>query len=150
MLGSESPLTDQMGELPMSILVALAAAAVAAAPGAKAPKMAPAAQPVAAAYKAPRNAFGQPDFEGVWTNASLTSLERSPQFKTLTISEAQARAVEERRAMASAAANRPTDPNAGAPPKADDPGGTTSTGPRAGRWASAASWVSARRRGRRC
>ncbi len=39
----------------------------------------------------PRNGFGQPDLEGVWTNASLTSLERGPQFKTLTITEAQAK-----------------------------------------------------------
>jgi hypothetical protein len=28
------------------------------------------------AYTAPRNAFGQPDFEGVWTNNSLTPLQR--------------------------------------------------------------------------
>ena len=27
-------------------------------------------------YTAPRNAFGQPDFEGVWTNNSLTPLQR--------------------------------------------------------------------------
>jgi hypothetical protein len=30
----------------------------------------------AGAYTAPRNAFGQPDFEGVWTNNSLTPLQR--------------------------------------------------------------------------
>ena len=77
----------------------------------------------AQAYKAPRNAFGQPDFEGVWTNASLTSLERPQQFKTATIPEAQAVAVESGRAKMMAAQNRPTDPNDGAPPKADDPGG---------------------------
>ena len=89
-------------------LALLATAAVAAAPP---------------AYKAPRNAFGQPDFEGVWTNASLTSLERPANFKSLTIPEAQAKAAEQMRAKAMAAGNRPTNPNDGAPPKADDPGG---------------------------
>ena len=75
----------------------------------------------APAYKAPRNAFGQPDFEGTWTNASLTSLERPANFKTLTIPEQQATAAETMRAKAMAAGNRPIDPKEGAPPKADDP-----------------------------
>jgi len=77
-------------------------------------------------YKVPRNAFGQPDLEGVWTNASLTSLERGPQFKTLTISEEEARRVEEMRARMMAAQNRPSDPNAGAPTAGSDPGGYNS------------------------
>ena len=77
----------------------------------------------AQAYKAPRNGFGQPDFEGVWTNASLTSLERPASFKTLTITEDQAKAAEAARAKGMAASNRPTNPNDPAPPKADDPGG---------------------------
>jgi len=59
----------------------------------------------------------------VWTNASLTSLERPPAFKTLTITEAQAKAFEQSRAKMRAAADRPSDPKAGAPPVADDPGG---------------------------
>ena len=80
----------------------------------------------AADYKAPRNAFGQPDFEGVWTNASLTSLERPPQFKTLTITDAQAKAVEQMRAKAMAQGDKPTDPKEGAPPTAGDPGGYNS------------------------
>src|SRR5882762_4764103 len=46
---------------------ALAAAAVSAAPAAD-------------AYKAPLNAYGQPDLEGTWTNATLTTLERSKEF----------------------------------------------------------------------
>jgi hypothetical protein len=77
----------------------------------------------APAYKAPRNAFGQPDFEGTWTNASLTSLERPANFKSLTIPEPQAQAAEAARARMMAAGNRPIDPKEGAPPKADDPGG---------------------------
>jgi hypothetical protein len=74
-------------------------------------------------YKAPRNAFGQPDLEGVWTNASLTGLERGPQFKALTIPEEQARQVEAARARMMAAQSRPTDPNAPPPAAGQDPGG---------------------------
>ena len=77
----------------------------------------------AAAYKAPKNAFGQPDLSGVWTNASLTSLVRPPNFKTLTIPEAEAVAIEKRRATMRAAQDRPSNPNEGAPPVAADPGG---------------------------
>ena len=77
----------------------------------------------AQAYKAPRNAFGQPDFSGVWTNASLTNLVRPAQFKTATIPEAQARAIEQGRARAVAAQSRPTDPKLGAPASGQDPGG---------------------------
>ncbi len=35
---------------------------------------------VAKGYKAPRNAFGQPDLSGVWSNATITRLERDPKF----------------------------------------------------------------------
>jgi hypothetical protein len=31
-------------------------------------------------YKVPRTAYGQPDLEGVWTNVSITPLERPSQF----------------------------------------------------------------------
>src|SRR5262245_28505012 len=34
------------------------------------------AQTKAAAYKAPRTVDGQPDMQGVWTNATLTPVER--------------------------------------------------------------------------
>ena len=30
----------------------------------------------AQSYKAPRNSYGQPDLSGVWTNATITRLER--------------------------------------------------------------------------
>jgi hypothetical protein len=48
---------------------------------------------VAKGYKAPRNAFGQPDFSGVWSNATITRLERDPKYgerMTLTTDEAKA------------------------------------------------------------
>jgi len=77
----------------------------------------------AADYHAPKNAFGQPDLQGVWTNASLTSLERPAYFKSLTIPDAVAVEVEKRRATMRAAQDKPTDPNAPPPPVANDPGG---------------------------
>jgi hypothetical protein len=77
----------------------------------------------AAGYQTPRNGFGQPDLQGTWTNASLTSLQRPAMFKTLTLTDAQAQAVEKRRAAMRAQADRPTDPTSGAPPSANDPGG---------------------------
>ncbi|HEY8002767.1 MAG TPA: hypothetical protein VIE16_00985 [Phenylobacterium sp.] len=77
----------------------------------------------AADYHAPRNGFGQPDLQGDWTNASLTSLQRPAMFKSLTLTEAEAQALEKRRAAARAAQDRPTDPKSGAPPAANDPGG---------------------------
>jgi hypothetical protein len=77
----------------------------------------------AQAYKAPHNAFGQPDFSGVWTNASVTQLERPAQFKSLTLTEAEARTLEKGYEQAVAADARPSDPKAGAPSAGNDPGG---------------------------
>jgi len=33
-------------------------------------------------YTAPRTSFGQPDLQGVWTNASITTLERADRYKS--------------------------------------------------------------------
>jgi hypothetical protein len=55
----------------------------------------------------------RPDFTGLWSNASLTSMERDDAFKTLTITEAQAAAYEK--------AHRGKPPEA--PPGEDDVGG---------------------------
>ena len=74
------------------------------------------------AYRVPRTASGTPDLQGIWTNASLTSVERSPGFKSLVIPEADAKTFEARRAAARAAQDRPSDPNALAVVAAD-PGG---------------------------
>jgi len=43
-------------------------------------------------YRAPRTAFGQPDLQGVWTNLSLTRLERPKDFPTLIVPAAEAAA----------------------------------------------------------
>ena len=40
-----------------------------------------------------RNAFGQPDFEGLWTSNSLTRLERPSIYPSVVIADEQARAV---------------------------------------------------------
>src|SRR5579859_3730244 len=61
----------------------------------------------AATYHAPKNGFGQPDLQGTWTNASLTSLQRPAMFKTLTLTDAEAVALEKRRAAARAVQDRP-------------------------------------------
>ena len=68
-----------------------------------------------ATYTAPRTPDGKPDFNGFWTNVSLTSLERSGQFKSLVIPEADAQRIEAGRAAADVRASLPTDPNSGAP-----------------------------------
>lgn len=47
-------------------------------------------------YKAPRLSFGQPDLQGVWSNASNTQLTRPANFKSLTMTdEENAKAVAE-------------------------------------------------------
>ena len=50
---------------------------------------------VAKGYKAPRNAFGQPDLSGVWSNATITRLERDPKYgDRLVLTPAEAQAIE--------------------------------------------------------
>jgi hypothetical protein len=45
-------------------------------------------------WRPPRHAWGAPDLEGLWTNASITELERPPAFKALIAGEAEAAAYE--------------------------------------------------------
>jgi hypothetical protein len=75
------------------------------------------------AYQAPRTSDGKPDLQGFWTNVSLTSLERSGQFKSLVIPEADAKRLEAQRAAADARGSQRTDPNSGAPRAGQDVGG---------------------------
>jgi hypothetical protein len=66
-------------------------------------------------WKAPRTPDGKPDLQGIWTNASLTALERSPQFKTQAIPADRAAQMETQRARMMVASNARTNPNDGAP-----------------------------------
>jgi hypothetical protein len=60
-------------------------------------------------WKAPRNGFGQPDLSGVWTNATITPLERDGRFgERLTLSEQEAKALESGNAQRVSAAAQAT------------------------------------------
>lgn len=71
----------------------------------------------------PRTPEGKPDFQGVWTNSSITRLERVPEFKDLVISEADAKQWERDAASVAAADHAPTAEDKGAPAAGDDPAG---------------------------
>ncbi|MBI1340485.1 hypothetical protein GC169_09815 [bacterium] len=76
-----------------------------------------------AAYSVPRTPSGAPDLQGVWTSASLTSLQRAEGVSGLVLPEAEAQRIEGAAASAAAAANRPTDPNAPPPEAGRNVGG---------------------------
>ena len=48
-------------------------------------------------YKVARTFFGDPDLQGTWTNATITTLERPDEFENLVITQAQATAREAQR-----------------------------------------------------
>ena len=69
------------------------------------------AAPASSAYKAPMNAYGQPDLEGTWTNATLTVLERPKEYGTRKIMTAEEAAkIEGSSAQLIAADAAPRDP----------------------------------------
>lgn len=96
--------------LALSSALALALGAPAlAGPAAKA---APAKTPTP--WTAPRNALGQPDLAGNWTNATLTPMIRNPKYGTQLVMPPDAvKAEESDMARQFAEGNKPTDPNAG-------------------------------------
>jgi hypothetical protein len=82
------------------------------------------AKPSAAAYKAPRNVFGQPDLEGSWTNATITSQTRPAQYGARAVLTPQeVKQLEGLAAQTVEAGNQNTDPNAPPPSQGVDPGG---------------------------
>jgi len=95
-----------------ALSIALAAAALAALTAA--PAVAQTNPAVAAkGYKAPRNAWGQPDLSGVWSPATITRLEREQKFgERLVLTEAETKASEGETADFGAKDKAPTDPNA--------------------------------------
>jgi len=67
----------------------------------------------AAAYHAPRNAWGQPDLQGNWTNATITRQERDPKYgDRLALTDQEVKDLENGNAALVAEGNKPTDPNA--------------------------------------
>lgn len=75
------------------------------------------------AYQPPRLPNGQPDFQGTWTNKSLTGLTRPDRYDSLTLSPEQAREIAQTMATRAARDLEPTDPDAPAPPKGNNVGG---------------------------
>ncbi len=69
-------------------------------------------------YHAPRTRAGTPDLEGLWTNSSLTFLERPPIFKSLiaTDKEAAMMLAGFKQLTGSLTSDAPIDPNLPAPP----------------------------------
>jgi len=80
--------------------------------------------PVAAEqpYDPPRTHFGHPDLQGIWTNATITTLERPEQFDTLVVSSEQGAAREAERQAFYDAYDDPEKTD-GQLQQADDPGG---------------------------
>ncbi len=76
---------------------------------------APAIAQPAEAWTAPRTAIGHPDFQGTWTNSSLTTLERSAQYRDLVVPDGQAEEIQRQRSAANQRAQARTDQSAGAP-----------------------------------
>ncbi len=80
-----------------------------------------------ATYKVPKTAFGDPDLQGIWTNASITTLERQPGLPNRVAMTPAEAIVAEKMAKSWLAANdQPASTAAGAPKSADDPGGYNS------------------------
>jgi hypothetical protein len=79
------------------------------------------AKPATAALRTPD---GKSDLQGVWTNATLTPLERPQNVKDLVLTEEQALSMEKAVIARRDRLNEPSDPNRPAPPQ----GGDGSTG----------------------
>jgi hypothetical protein len=91
----------------LATLLTVAAMSVLAAPAV----FGAATAPTSGTYKAPMNAYGQPDLEGTWTNATLTVLERPKEYGTRKIMTGEEVAkIEGSSAQLLAADNAPRDP----------------------------------------
>ncbi|WP_411289007.1 hypothetical protein [Phenylobacterium sp.] len=101
-------------------ILALSTALCAAPVAVFAPLEAAAQTKPAAAFKAPRNAFGQPDLSGYWSNSTLTPMARPAAFGTRAVHTPEEVAKLEAAVVAEVEeGNTPTDPNAPAeaPPR---------------------------------
>ena len=71
----------------------------------------------AAPYRAPKTKFGAPDLQGLWTNTSLTFLQRPPIFKSLIATDKEeAMMIAGFKKMTGDLLNDRVDPNLPAPP----------------------------------
>ncbi len=77
-------------------------------------------------YAAPRTAAGEPDLQGVWTNATITPVERMNFFPQLVLTKPQADMLEQRTREFAERGSAPTDPDAPPPEAGDDVGGYNS------------------------
>ena len=68
----------------------------------------------------PRTADGKPDLQGIWTNATLTPLERPQNVKALVLTEAEAASMEKASLDRREKLNEPSDPDRPAPPQGGD------------------------------
>ena len=66
-------------------------------------------------FKPARNAFGQPDLQGNWSNVSMTPESRGPGITTLNYTPDQVAKLEGAAKKEEVEANKKSDPNAGAP-----------------------------------
>lgn len=97
----------------MRLIATLLAGTVLATAGMAHAQTAPEAPAAEAPYKAPRTAFGQPDLQGVWSNASLTPLTRPGALGAkLTYSEDEIAKMEAQVQVEIAEGDAPTDPDA--------------------------------------
>lgn len=88
-----------------TFVIALAAASLALA--------GPALSQTKAAYKAPRTAYGHPDLQGTWSNATITPVTRPAKFGDRNVlTKAEADALEKANADQVARADAPTPPDA--------------------------------------
>ena len=90
---------------------ALATAALATVLAAATPTLAMKSAPAKGAYATPHNAWGQPDLQGVWSNATLTPFERPKGVKDLVLSDDQAGSIVKENAKFKALGAERTDPS---------------------------------------